>query len=98
MSTYINEGLNGFQLYYILMNSFSFFLFAVDKHRARHKLRRIPEIFLHGTSLFGGGMGSLMGMILLKHKTNKWSFRLLTPLFIFGNLYTYAFLQVLLGL
>ena len=52
-----------------------------DKRRAiRHKWR-IPELTLLLLAFSGGGTGSFLGMLLFHHKTRKWKFRLLVPLF-----------------
>ena len=48
-----------------------FVLMCVDKTRAvRKRGRRIPERTLLGLSLLFGAFGTLLGMLLLRHKTN----------------------------
>ena len=58
----------------------SFCLFGIDKHRAVKHKWRIPEITLFLVS-FPGGIGGFSGMIFFHHKTRKWKFRILIPLF-----------------
>lgn len=48
----------------------------IDKRRAEQGGRRIPESFLHGCELAGGWPGALVARRLLRHKTSKWSYRL----------------------
>ena len=70
----------------VLMNIISFSLMAIDKKRAQkdkthsHPETRIPEkrLFLF-TGLFGG-VGGVLGMYLLHHKTKHWYFALFFPL------------------
>ena len=57
-------------------------LFGWDKLMAKRDRRRIPELTLLAASLFGGGLGGLLGMYLFRHKTRKRVFRILIPLFL----------------
>lgn len=65
--------------YIILINIISFLLFALDKAKAKTKGFRIPEIVLLLSSLFFGGVGAVLGMILFNHKTSKMLFRIIVP-------------------
>ena len=58
----------------------AFVLFGADKQRAVKRRWRIPESTLLLLSL-PGGIGGLAGMLFFHHKTRKWKFRLLIPLF-----------------
>lgn len=62
-----------------VMNILSFTLMAMDKKAARKGKWRVPEktLFLF-TALFGG-LGGVLGMHLLRHKTKHWYFRLGFP-------------------
>ena len=63
-----------------LLSLFTFFLFGIDKWKAvRHKWR-ISEATLLFFSFFGG-IGGFAAMLLFRHKTRKWKFRILVPLF-----------------
>ena len=57
-----------------------FFLYAMDKHRARNGLWRVSERALILCAFLLGGIGALLGMFLLHHKTRHLKFRLLLPL------------------
>ena len=65
--------LNG-KIYLILLAAMSiitFFVFAVDKIRSKKETNtRTPEIVLLSLFTFGGAVGGLGGMYLLRHKTN----------------------------
>lgn len=58
------------------LNTFAFFLFGFDKHRARNGGRRTPETTLLFFSWLGGFLGGWWAMSFFRHKTRKVSFRL----------------------
>ncbi len=71
--------LSGFQLLAaiaVFANLWAFGLCAFDKRAARRGNRRVSERNLLLPVLFGGGAGLLLGMLWLRHKTNKRSFQL----------------------
>ena len=51
------------------MSLFSFIAFAVDKSHSARGTGRIPEMVLLSLATFGGAVGALAGMYLLRHKT-----------------------------
>ena len=79
-----------FSLYLILINASGFLLMLLDKRRAVKNLWRIPERTLLLISLFGGCLGTMLGMRLLRHKTRK-------PVFSIGIPVMFA-LWVILGI
>ena len=64
----------------LIINVVTFVLFGFDKFRAKTKGFRVPEIVLILLSLFFGGVGALLGMVLFNHKTSKMVFRIIVPL------------------
>lgn len=50
-----------------------------DKHKARKKKWRIPEATLMTVALFGGSLGSWLGMYTFRHKTRHLKFVLGVP-------------------
>ena len=62
-----------------VMNLLSFILMAHDKRCAKQGKWRVPEktLFL-ATALFGG-LGGVLGMQLLRHKTRHWYFKVFFP-------------------
>jgi uncharacterized membrane protein YsdA (DUF1294 family) len=50
-----------------------------DKRRARSGSRRIPEKILFRIAAIGGGIGTLVGMRMFRHKTKHLSFVILIP-------------------
>ena len=67
-------------LYLILINVVSFVLFAVDKKKAKRGAWRIKERTLIFFSFIGGSLGSILSMLIMRHKTQKLKFTLLVPL------------------
>lgn len=67
-------------LYLIVTNSILFLMMGYDKYQAIKKRSRIPEIVFLVLSFLGGGIGTLLGMILFHHKTRKIKFIILVPL------------------
>lgn len=51
-------------------------LYWRDKRAAQQGRRRIPERTLHIAELLGGWPGALVARQFLRHKTRKWSYRL----------------------
>ena len=66
----------------LIMSLITFILFGIDKWKAVHNRWRIPEATLLLFSFFLGAPGGLLGMLLFHHKTRKWKFRILVPLFV----------------
>ena len=67
-------------IYIIMMNLVSFALMGIDKYKAKKKAWRIPEATLFLFAIFGGSIGSILGMFLFRHKTRHWYFRFGLPL------------------
>lgn len=66
-------------LYLLIINAISFLLMLADKRKAQQNLWRIPEKTLFTAALFGGSIGSILGMYLFRHKTRHWYFVLGMP-------------------
>ena len=52
----------------------TFFAYGIDKLKAKLGAWRIPEKTLICLSLFGGGLGGALGMLVFRHKTRHWYF------------------------
>lgn len=63
----------------------TFVAFGVDKRRARKNERRVPERTLHTLTVCFGAAGAILAMVLLRHKTRKPSFFLVTGLVAIGH-------------
>ncbi|MCA3270303.1 MAG: DUF1294 domain-containing protein [Alphaproteobacteria bacterium] len=58
------------------VNALAFLLMMADKRAARAQAGRVPERVLLLLALFGGAVGIIAGMRLLRHKTRKAAFYL----------------------
>lgn len=63
-----------FIAFFATINVFSFIYFRLDKRKAQKNQQRIPERSLLIMTLFGGTIGSILGMLLFNHKIAKKSF------------------------
>lgn len=75
---------------FALINLISFFVMANDKARAIRgsNTERIPEGLMFFMATVFGGVGVYVGMLIFRHKTRKWYFKLGIPLLILQNLAT----------
>ena len=70
--------------YLLAMNLIAFFVFGLDKWKAKYKqthekTRRVPEKTLFLLAALGGSVGALLGMRVWHHKTLHRSFRFGIP-------------------
>ncbi len=65
--------------YLVMINLLAYMAFGIDKNKAIKGGWRIPESTLLLYSFVGGGIGSLIGMEVFKHKTLKFKFRFGVP-------------------
>ncbi len=69
--------------YIVGINILAFFIYGLDKYLARNKLYRVSEYSLFILAIFGGGIGSLLGMKVFHHKTKKkvfWIINIITSI------------------
>ena len=71
---------------WLLWNFVVFFIYGIDKSKARREAERISEKVLLLTALIFGAVGAMFGMVIFNHKTSKMKFRLLVPLFVIVNI------------
>ena len=63
--------LNYVIIYFIAINLIGFLAMFIDKQKAKRGAWRIPEKSLFILTLLGGGIGTIAGMYLFRHKTKK---------------------------
>ena len=66
-------------IYLIGINVVTFFIYVIDKWKARRGKWRIPEDTLIWLAIAGGSIGALLGMYLFRHKTQHKKFTLGIP-------------------
>ena len=73
-------------LWLIVINLVAFLSMGNDKHKARRGKWRTPESVLFLQAAIGGSIGSLLGMVIFRHKTRKWKFRIGMPLILIAQI------------
>ncbi|MDA7746783.1 DUF1294 domain-containing protein [Psychromonas sp.] len=72
-------------LIFILCSTFTFLIYAKDKHAAQHDQWRTAESKLHLCSIFFGWPGAIVAQQRLRHKSKKRSFRVVFMLTVLVN-------------
>ena len=62
-----------------VLNLISFSLMAYDKRCAKTGKWRVPEKVLFLATACFGGLGGVLGMVLCRHKTKHWYFKVFFP-------------------
>lgn len=66
-------------IYLLIINIIGFAIMYVDKQKAKRGNWRIPEKTILITTLLGGGIGTISGMYVFRHKTKKLKFTVGLP-------------------
>ena len=83
-------------LYYLLLiNAAGFLLMLVDKWKAKKNRWRIRESTLLIVAALGGSIGSLAGMYLFRHKTQRLKFTLGIPLILAAQCFVVVLVMAL---
>ncbi len=69
----------GILIYLAAINIVAFFLYGIDKWKARHDKWRVTEARLLWIAVAGGSIGALLGMKIWHHKTKHAKFRFGLP-------------------
>ena len=72
--------------YLAVMNVVTFFLYGIDKLKAKRSKWRISEATLIWLSVFGGSVGALVGMKAWHHKTQHKKFKYGIPLILLAQI------------
>lgn len=71
---------------FLAINVVTFFLYGIDKWKARRDKWRISEATLLGLAVIGGSIGAWLGMKVWHHKTLHKKFRYGLPLILFAQI------------
>ena len=66
-------------IYLIIINVVTFFVYGIDKYKAKHDKWRIPEATLLLLAVVGGSVGAWCGMKVWRHKTMHKKFKYGVP-------------------
>ena len=70
----------------LFTNSLSFGLMWYDKHCARKGKWRVKESTLFLACACFGGLGAVLGMNMLRHKTKHWYFKVFFPVMLVAQI------------
>lgn len=79
-------------VFLIIMNILGFAAMGIDKWKAKHHAWRISEKALFAICIFGGSLGSTVGMYTFRHKTKHWYFKYGFPVILIIHICIAAFL------
>lgn len=80
-------------LYLIVINIITLIIMGYDKFRAIKNKTRISEKTILTIAILGGSTGTLLGMLLFKHKIRKMKFILLIPILIIIHISIYIYIN-----
>lgn len=69
-----------FIIYLVIINFLGFIIMGIDKLKAKRGSRRVPENTLFMFTILGGGVGTILGMYIFRHKTKKKKFTVGMPI------------------
>ena len=72
--------------YLIAINVVTFFMYGIDKWKAKRSKWRISEATLLGMAVIGGSIGAWLGMRVWHHKTKHKKFQFGIPLIIVAQI------------
>jgi uncharacterized membrane protein YsdA (DUF1294 family) len=83
----------------LVINLWAFLVMANDKRRSTrgHNVKRISEGRMFFMATVFGSVGVYLGMMIFRHKTKKWHFKLGIPMLILQNLATMYVVWVLVA-
>jgi len=73
-------------IYLVVINVVTFFMYGIDKWKAKNSKWRIRETALLGLSVLGGSIGAWLGMKVWHHKTQHKEFKYGVPVIIIVQL------------
>ena len=73
-------------IYLVTINVATFFVYGLDKWKAKQSRWRVKEAALLGLALLGGSIGAWLGMKVWHHKTLHKKFRYGIPLIIVAQI------------
>lgn len=72
-------GIRILSVYLLLINVVTFFIYGMDKQKAKRGAWRISETTLLGLAVIGGSVGAYLGMRVFHHKTKHLKFTIGVP-------------------
>ena len=73
-------------IYLAVINVVTFFIYGIDKWKAKKSKWRIPEASLLGLAVVGGSIGAWLGMKVWHHKTQHKKIKCGVPLILMAQI------------
>lgn len=81
-------------IYLLCINVIGFLAMGIDKLKAQKGWWRIPEATLMTMCLLGGGIGTIAGMYIFRHKTKKMKFTIGMPTILIAEIVAVIYVVV----
>lgn len=89
-------GLKNIVIYLLVINVIGFLAMGFDKWKAKKGRWRIPENTLFMFTILGGGIGTIAGIYVFRHKTKKLKFTVGMPVILVLEILLFIYLQFMI--
>lgn len=79
-------------IYLVAINIIGFLAMFIDKRKAKKGSWRISEKVLFYITFLGGGIGTILGMYMFRHKTKKLKFTIGFPVILISEIIIFGYL------
>lgn len=83
-------------IYLLIINIIGFLIMGIDKLKAIKGMWRIPENTLFVFTFLGGGVGTILGMYIFRHKTKKLKFIIGMPAILILEILIYIYFRFMI--
>ena len=97
MISYMIANLDYVLAYLFIINLIGFLAMGLDKYKAKKGAWRTPEGTLMSICLFGGGIGTILGMYVFRHKTKKMKFTIGMPTILISEIALIIYMYIKFG-
>lgn len=87
-------GIKNIIIYLLVINVLGFLAMGLDKLKAKKGRWRIPENTLFAFTILGGGIGTIAGMYVFRHKTKKLKFTIGMPVILVLEILLIIYLEI----
>ena len=87
-------GIKNIVIYLVVINILGFLIMGLDKWKAKNGKWRIPENTLLLFKILGGGIGTISGMYIFRHKTKKAKFTVGMPAILVLEIALFIYLYI----
>ena len=87
-------GIKNIVIYLVVINILGFLIMGLDKWKDKNGKWRIPENTLLLFTILGGGIGTISGMYIFRHKTKKAKFTVGMPAILVLEIALFIYLYI----